>query len=77
MRIALSWVLTSLSIFGAVLNIYKRKECFIVYGITNICWFTYFIYIKEYAPSFLQLVFFLISCWGLWSWHKEGKKEVG
>lgn len=68
----ISWILTMLSIFGAYLNVHKRKESFIIYGITNVCWLTYFAYIHEYAPAFLQLVFFCISCWGLWKWHRAG-----
>lgn len=67
----LSWVLASVSIFGMVLNINKNKWCFGVFAVTNFSWLVYFIYIKEYAPAFLQFVFLLSSFWGLWKWHKE------
>jgi len=74
MKTTLSWILAFVSIFGTILNMYKIKWSFVVFGVTNVFWAVYFFAIKEYAPCFLQSVFFVISVVGYIKWHKEGVK---
>ena len=64
------WPITVLSLVGVVLNIYKRKECFVVWAITNAAWCIYDLSIGAYAQSVLFAVYFLLALWGLTKWHK-------
>ena len=73
MKTTLSWIFAFMSIFGTILNMYKIKWSFVVFGITNLFWAVYFGYIREFAPCFLQSVFLIISITGYIKWHKEGR----
>ena len=64
------WVITILSITGIILNIHKRKECFIIWAVTNFSWMIYDFHIKAYEQSFLFLIYFLLAIWGLIKWGK-------
>jgi len=40
------WVITGLSLLGTILNIKKKRICFVIWGFTNIIWCIYDFYIK-------------------------------
>jgi len=65
------WIVTALSISGIILNIYKRRECFIVWCFTNAAWMAHDYYHGEYAQSFMFAVYFGLSIWGLLKWRTE------
>ncbi|MBI4708223.1 MAG: hypothetical protein HY761_09935 [Candidatus Omnitrophica bacterium] len=64
----MSWILVALSLFGVVLNIYKRKECFYIWGITNAGWAIYDFMIGAVAQGALFSVYFVLAIWGIWKW---------
>ncbi len=68
---ALPWALTGLSIFGAVLNIKKRRSSFAIYTLANIGWIAVDIYHEIYAQALLFMVFTGLSTWGWIEWRKE------
>lgn len=69
------WIVTTLSIIGVVLNIFKNKWCFVVWGVTNFAWCIIDFYKGIYAQSFLFLVYFILAIFGLFKWIKEEKKD--
>lgn len=68
------WAITVLSIIGVILNIKKRKECFIIWVGTNFTWAIYDFYIGAYAQSALFGIYFLLAIWGLIEWRKNKTK---
>jgi nicotinamide riboside transporter PnuC len=67
----LLWIATAASITGVILNIYKKKECFIIWAATNLTWCLRNLYIKEYPQASLFAIYFLLAIWGLVKWVKE------
>lgn len=63
--------ITILSLIGVVLNIKKRKECFLVWGFTNFVWMVYDFRIGAKEQAFLFFVYFLLAIYGLVEWGKN------
>lgn len=71
----LMWIVTLVSIVGVILNIKKRRECFVIWGVTNSLWSIYDFSIHAYAQSFLFFIYVLLAIWGIWEWRsKKGEK---
>lgn len=68
------WLLTGLSLIGVVLNIKKKKICFIVWGVTNAIWAVIDFEAGLPAQGMLFIAYFCLSIWGLVAWSKEGMK---
>ena len=62
------WIITALSIFGVILNIKKRRECFYVWAFTNGTWCAVDFYYGLYAQSALFAVYFCLAVYGAWEW---------
>jgi len=70
------WIVTILSLTGVVLNIYKRKECFAVWAVTNVAWMIYDVRLGAYPQAFMFFVYLLLSLWGLYRWSfARGEEE--
>lgn len=65
------WLIASASLFGVVLNIRKRHECFYVWAVTNAAWATVDIAHGVWAQAALQVVYFALSVWGIVEWKKN------
>ena len=63
-----TWLVTILSIIGVVLNIYKRKECFIIWTVTNGAWCIYDFRNGLYPQAALFAIYFVLAIWGLYKW---------
>lgn len=65
------WIVTAFSLVGVVLNIKKKRLCFVFWMFTNFAWMV--IDIKEgiYAQGVLMGVYFVLALWGLWEWRRE------
>lgn len=68
------WFVTSMSLLGVVLNIYKRKECFIIWACTNFIWCVYDFSIGAIEQSALFAVYFALAIWGLIKWNTVTNK---
>lgn len=66
-----TWFLFALSFTGVVLNVKKRKECFLVWGLGNTGWA--FIDFQQGLPAQAAMfVVYLLTCfWGYSEWSKE------
>jgi len=67
----MKWTLAALSIVGVVLNIRRRRECFIVWCATNAAWTVVDVVHQVWAQAALQFVYFLLAIWGLIEWKKH------
>lgn len=64
------WIVTGLSILGTVLNIKKKKICFVIWLFTNLAWFIYDLMTNNYPQAALFGVYTLLSIWGIYEWRK-------
>jgi nicotinamide riboside transporter PnuC len=67
-------VLTSLAIYGVVLNIKKRIECFYIWLFTNASWAMVDFYKGIPAQGFLFTVYTLLAIYGIYEWRKKETK---
>lgn len=64
------WLLTGMSLLGVVLNIKKKKSCFIVWGITNASWAVIDFRAGLPEQGVLFAVYFCLAVWGLIEWRR-------
>lgn len=67
----MTWIITGLSIAGVVLNIYCRRECFLIWTVTNGAWMVYDWSIGAKAQATLFAVYLVLAIWGLLKWRSE------
>jgi len=65
----LMWIVTGASIIGTVLNIKKKRICFVIWLITNSLWMLYDFSIGSYAQSALFAVYVCLAIWGIIEWR--------
>ena len=69
----MDWIITSLSVAGTILNIYKNRWGWVLWMIANAAWVV--IDLKKGIPA--QAVcfafFFITAVWGWFQWSKEAK----
>jgi nicotinamide riboside transporter PnuC len=65
-----TWILVGMGIAGVILNNYKRKECFLLWGITSACWCAVDWYHGIYSQAVLFAIYFLLAIHGWWNWRK-------
>ena len=70
----MTWFITIFSLIGVVLNIYKKKSCFIIWAFTNFAWMIIDWTYGLYAQSVLFLIYFILAIWGLYKWKKDETK---
>ena len=68
---AAKWTLAALSLLGVVLNIHKRRECFIVWAFTNLSWTVVDLYHQIWSQAVLMLIYCGLAVYGLWKWRKQ------
>ncbi len=69
-----TWGLTLLSIVGVILNIKKKRVCFLIWAVTNFSWMVVDYQQGLYSQAVLFLVYFLLALWGLIEW-KGGERK--
>lgn len=67
----LMWLVTLASIVGTVLNIKKKRVCFVIWLITNSLWCAYDFYIGSFAQGGLFLVYVGLAIYGIIEWRKS------
>ena len=69
MLIYTTWLLTILSIIGVILNIKRKKVCFIIWAFTNASW-AIIDFIKDIpAQGVLFTIYFILAIWGIIEWR--------
>ena len=65
----IEWILMSLSILGALLNIFKYKEGFLVWIVANTGWSVLNVFEEMWAQIPMWTVYSAISVWGYLRWQ--------
>ena len=73
-NITIQYIGTLLSLTGVILNIFKKRSCWIFYFIANWLWIWLYLRIEFYPVVFLMGVYQGLAIWGWIKWGK--KKEV-
>jgi len=69
----LMWAVTGASVVGVVLNIKKKRICFVIWLCTNSLWCMYDFWMGAYAQSALFSVYVVLAIWGIIAWKSERK----
>ena len=64
------WFIALLSLLGVVLNIRKKRSCFIWAG-TNICWVLIDLYHGVWSQAALMAVYSGLAVWGIVDWRER------
>lgn len=70
----LSWILVALSLAGNFFVIKKNVAGQWLWGIANLGWIAFNIYIGAYSQAFLFAVYFGMCVWGIITWSKEARQ---
>ena len=62
-----------IAITGVVLNVRRKWQCFLFWGVSNLWWLIHNICIGEYAQAVLFGVFFLLCLYGAIEWESRAK----
>jgi nicotinamide riboside transporter PnuC len=71
MEIVLTWLLTCLSVTGVILNVKKRRLCFVFFVVANMGWIAVNVHKEIYAQAFLFVVYTCLSVWGFVEWTRN------
>lgn len=66
-----TWLLTTLSLIGVVMNIRKQRGCFYLWAVTNICWCVVDYQKGLIAQATLFGIYFLLAIWGIREWKRS------
>ena len=66
-----TWIITAVTIVATIFNIKKKRVCFILFSITNICWITVDIYKGVWARVVLLVFFTGMNFWGYREWKSK------
>jgi len=61
----IGWLITAFSLTGVILNIRKKRICYVIWLFTNAGWCIYYLSKGLYASSLLFFVYFCLSIWGI------------
>jgi len=67
------WLVAAMSLTGVWLNIQKHPGCFMIWTVTNGAWMFVDFYAGIFAQAFIQLIYLLLSIYGLYKWTREAK----
>lgn len=70
----LTWVVAAMAFAGAILNVRKRPEGFLIWIVTNGAWAVHDFRIGEYAQAALWAAYFALSVWGFLAWRMAARK---
>jgi len=67
----MTWILTAVCLAGTVLNVKKKRLCFVLWAVGNIAWLIYDIASGLYSRALLDAVQLGFAVWGLYEWKKK------
>ncbi len=67
------WLLAGVSLVGILLNIKKRRACFVVWIFTNVIWMIVDWQAGLVAQSVVFMAYTGLAVWGLWEWRRKKK----
>jgi nicotinamide riboside transporter PnuC len=69
----ISWILTTLSVIGAIRNAQGKIDGFYIWVVSNVGWVVYDIVTNQPAQIALFSVYTLITLYGIYKWSKKKK----
>ena len=66
---ALFWLTSIASLVGVVLNVHRRRECFLIFAVTNSVWMVADWMHGLPSQAVLQLAYLGLSIYGLVRWR--------
>ena len=66
-----TWCVTAVCLAGTVLNVKKRRECFMLWIVGNVAWMAYDLCCGLYSRAVLDIVQLAFAVWGLIEWKEE------
>ena len=67
----ISWILTTLSVIGAIRNAQGKIDGFYIWVVSNVGWIVYDIVTNQPAQIALFSVYAVISLYGILKWNKN------
>lgn len=74
---SIGWILSGMTILGAILNSFKNRWGFIVWIIANVGWILFNIVTGTYSQIPVWIAMTVISIFGFARWSKEAHKPLG
>ena len=71
----MEWMFTFLTLFGTILAVYKKWQCFLIFSVSNIYWFIYDLRLGAYAQAAVFVGFTAVNIIGVRKWVKEKKEK--
>lgn len=71
----MTYIAAAFAIFGAILNVRRRRAGFAVWCATNLYWMAHNAVIGEWAQMAIYTVNLLIAAWGFLQWGQHKAKE--
>jgi len=66
----MTWIIAGIALVGVVLNIQKKRICFLFWTVSNAYWMVYDYFGGDYAQSCLFGVYLSLAIWGWFKWKK-------
>ena len=72
----IAYIITAASVVGTVANSFKKRWCFIVWGVTNTFWIFYNIIFKNYAQAILYVFNLIMAIVGFIKWRDKPTSDI-
>lgn len=67
----MTWILTAIALVGTVLNVRRRRACFLLWTVTNLGWLVFDLSSRVYSRAILDAVQLVLAVWGWVAWCDE------
>jgi len=73
----IGWLVVVFVVIGLFLNIYKKRTCFVVWGVGNLVWLYDFLtqFPIQWAYIFLIGLYMVFNVWGWRKWTKDAQED--
>jgi nicotinamide riboside transporter PnuC len=66
----MTWIFTAICLAGTVLNVKKKRVCFLLWIVGNVAWLIYDIVSELYSRAILDAVQLGFAIWGYIEWSE-------
>jgi nicotinamide riboside transporter PnuC len=62
------WIVAAASLIGTILNLHRRRECFLFWIATSAAWVVYDLHLHAHAQAALMAVYLVLAIYGWRQW---------
>ena len=75
----MTWIITGIAVIGVILNVQKKRVCFLFWIVSNAYLMVYDYIGQDYAESCLFAVYLILAIWGWVEWGSltENRSWIG